>query len=251
LLTARPGEIADAAAVVAFEKDIAEMEELLAASSGHGQLLGNGEEIRRIRRELVSLSAEVLQPSAWETVRLAPPRSATNADYVELIFDEFVELHGDRAIGDDRALRCGFARIGDFRVLLIGHQKGRTLKERNECYYGCAHPEGYRKALNKMRLAAKFGLPIVCLIDTPGAYPGIGAEERGQAQLIAVNLLEMSRLATAIVCVVIGEAARRRWANIDRVTSNTLITRSSAPGCANVLWKGPMIIQAAGRTAHG
>src|SRR5439155_708109 len=98
-------------------------------------------------------------------------------------FDEFVELHGDRAIGDDRALRTGFARLGDFRIMLIGHQKGHTLKENNECLYGCAHPEGYRKALNKMRTAAKFGLPIICLIDTPGAYPGIGAEERGQAQL--------------------------------------------------------------------
>src|SRR5207237_6593520 len=142
----------------------------------------------------------------WETVQVARfGERPQTVDYIDLIFDEFVELHGDRAIGDDRALRTGFARLADYRVMLIGHQKGHTLKERSECLYGCAHPEGYRKALNKMRLAAKFRLPIICLIDTPGAYPGIGAEERGQAQLIATNLLEMSRLPTAIICVVIGE----------------------------------------------
>src|SRR5436305_743327 len=111
----------------------------------------------------------------------------------------------DRAIGDDRAMRAGFARLGDYRVMLIGHQKGHDLKEKMECLYGCAHPEGYRKALLKMKLAAKFRLPIVCLIDTPGAYPGIGAEERGQAQLIATNLLEMAGLPTPIIRVVIGE----------------------------------------------
>ena len=122
-----------------------------------------------------------------------------------MIFDEFVELHGDRAIGDDRAIRTGFARLGDYKVLLVGHQKGHTLAERQQCYYGCAHPEGYRKALAKMKLAAKFRLPVICLIDTPGAFPGIGAEERGQAQLIATSILEMSRLPTPIVCVVIGE----------------------------------------------
>src|SRR5262249_30202998 len=142
----------------------------------------------------------------WETVQVARhPNRPQTMDYVEMIFDEFVELCGDRAIGDDRAIRTGFARLGDFRVVLIGHQKGHTFKERTECFYGCAHPEGYRKALNKMKLAAKFRLPIICLIDTPGAYPGIGAEERGQAQLIATGMFEMSRLPTPIICVVIGE----------------------------------------------
>src|SRR5262249_5030178 len=126
-------------------------------------------------------------------------------DYVEMIFEDFVELHGDRAFGDDRAIRTGFTRLGDFRVMLIGHQKGHTSKEKMACLYGCAHPEGYRKAMRCMRTAAKFRLPVICLIDTPGAYPGIGAEERGQAQLIANNLLEMSRLPTVVLCVVIGE----------------------------------------------
>src|SRR5262245_8543965 len=191
-----------------FEKEILEMEELLTRLEGgsEGQVAA-GDEVRRIRRELTNLIRKIYSNlSPWDTVLVSrhPSRPQT-LDYIELIFDEFVELHGDRAIGDDRALRTGFARLGDHRVLLVGHQKGHTFKERTECFYGCAHPEGYRKALNKMRLAAKFGIPIICLIDTPGAYPGIGAEERGQAQLIATNLLEMSRLATPIICVVIGE----------------------------------------------
>jgi acetyl-CoA carboxylase carboxyl transferase subunit alpha len=170
------------------------------------------------------------------------PNRPQTTDYIAMIFEEFVELHGDRAFGDDRAIRTGFARIGDHRVLLIGHQKGHNLKERNECLYGCAHPEGYRKALNKMKLAAKFKLPIICLIDTPGAYPGIGAEERGQAQLIATNLLEMSRMETPIVCVVIGEGGSGGALGIgigDRVSMLEFSYYSviSPEGCAGILWK--------------
>src|SRR5262249_2100545 len=192
--------------------DIADMEALLARlEAGAGTQAGGGpavnEEIRRIRRELVNLKRKIytdLQP--WQTVLVSRHGDRPQTmDYVELTFDHLAELHGDRAIGDDRAIRTGFARLGDHRVMLIGHQKGHTLKERHECFYGCAHPEGYRKALLKMKLAAKFRLPLICLIDTPGAYPGIGAEERGQAQLIATNLMEMSRLPTPVVCVVIGE----------------------------------------------
>lgn len=228
-----------------FEKDIADMEELLARlEAAPDGSLGNGEEIRRIRRELVNLKRKKYSGlNAWETVLVSRHRDRPQTlDYVEMIFDEFVELHGDRAIGDDRAIRAGFARIGDFRVLLIGHQKGRTTKERLECYYGCAHPEGYRKALNKMRLAAKFRLPILCLIDTPGAYPGIGAEERGQAQLIATNLLEMSRLPTPIVCVVIGEGGSGGALGIgigDRVSmlEHAYYSVISPEGCAGILWK--------------
>src|SRR5262249_19898372 len=163
------------------------------------------------------------------------------ADYIDLIFEEFVELHGDRAIGDDRAIRTGFARLGDFRVMLLGHQKGRTLQERKACFYGCPHPEGFRKALRCMRLAAKFRLPIICLIDTPGAFPGIGAEERGQAALIANNLLEMSRLATPIVCVVIGEGGSGGALGIgigDRVSllEHAYCSDISPEGCAGILW---------------
>jgi acetyl-CoA carboxylase carboxyl transferase subunit alpha len=231
--------------VLPFERDIYAMEDLLAQVEGGGNgRLGGGDEVRRIRREIANLKRKIysdLQP--WQTVLVARhPERPQFLDYVELIFDEFVELHGDRAIGDDRAIRTGFARLGDFRVLLVGHQKGRTLAERTECFYGCAHPEGYRKALNKMRLAAKFRLPIICLIDTPGAYPGIGAEERGQAQLIATNLFEMSRLATPVICVVIGEGGSGGALGIgvgDRVSmlEHAYYSVISPEGCAGILWK--------------
>jgi acetyl-CoA carboxylase carboxyl transferase subunit alpha len=230
---------------LSFEKPIYDMEDLLAQleASSDGQLAAS-EEVRRIRREVTNLIRKIYgNLSAWETVQVArhPDRPQT-VDYLEHVFDEFVELHGDRAVGDDRALRAGFARIGDFRVMVIGHQKGHSLKERTECFYGCAHPEGYRKALSKMKLAAKFRLPIICLIDTPGAYPGIGAEERGQAQLIATSLLEMSRLPTPVVCVVIGEGGSGGALGIgigDRVSMLEFAYYSviSPEGCAGILWK--------------
>src|SRR5579871_2559289 len=178
-----------------FESDIYDLEDLLERlEAGANGQLGSSEEIRRIRRELVNLKRKIYNNlTPWQTVLVSRHSDRPQTmDYVNLICD-------------DRAIRCGFARLGDFRVMLIGHQKGHTLQERTECFYGCAHPEGYRKALVRMKFAAKFGLPIICLIDTPGAYPGIGAEERGQAQLIAANLLEMSRIPTPIICVVIGE----------------------------------------------
>ena len=228
-----------------FEKEIYAIEDALAKLEANpdGQA-GNSEEIRRMRRELANLKRKVYSNlTAWDTVLVARHRLRPQTlDYINLVFDEFVELHGDRAIGDDRAIRSGFARLGDFRLLLLGHQKGHNLKERNECLYGCAHPEGYRKALAKMQLAAKFRLPIVCLIDTPGAYPGIGAEERGQAQLIATNLLEMSRLETPIICVVIGEGGSGGALGIgigDRVSmlEHAYYSVISPEGCAGILWK--------------
>ena len=228
-----------------FEQEIYAMEDLLGKMEGKSDAAdSSADEIRRIRRELTALIRKVYSNlSAWETVLVSRhPQRPQLLDYIAMIFDEFVELHGDRAIGDDRAVRAGFARLGDFRVLLIGHQKGHNLKERNECLYGCAHPEGYRKALMKMKLAAKFRLPIICLIDTPGAYPGIGAEERGQAQLIATNLLEMSRLETPIVCVVIGEGGSGGALGIgigDRVSmlEHAYYSVISPEGCAGILWK--------------
>jgi acetyl-CoA carboxylase carboxyl transferase subunit alpha len=228
-----------------FEKEIAEMEALLARLEADAAAGGGAsEEIRRIRRALVNLKRNKYSNlNSWETILVARHGERPQTlDYIDLIFDEFVELHGDRAIGDDRALRTGFARLGDYRVLLVGHQKGHTLNERKECFYGCAHPEGYRKALNKMRLAAKFSLPIVCLIDTPGAFPGIGAEERGQAQLIATNLVEMSRLATPVICVVIGEGGSGGALGIgigDRVSmlEHAYYSVISPEGCAGILWR--------------
>src|SRR5947199_8012851 len=228
-----------------FEKEIDAMEVLLAQlEASAGDQLGGSAEVRRMRRDLAQLKLRIYSNlTPWETVLVARHRERPQTtDYIDLIFDEFVELHGDRAIGDDRAIRTGFARLGDHRVLLIGHQKGHTLKENSECLWGCAHPEGYRKALNKMRLAAKFKLPIICLIDTPGAYPGIGAEERGQAQLIATNLLEMSRLPTPIICVVVGEGGSGGALGIgigDRVSmlEHAYYSVISPEGCAGILWR--------------
>jgi acetyl-CoA carboxylase carboxyl transferase subunit alpha len=197
-----------------------------------------------LRKELAALRKERYgNLTPWDTVLVARHENRPQfLDYVEMIFEEFVELHGDRSVGDDRAIRTGFARIGDFKVMLVGHQKGKTLAERQQCYYGCAHPEGYRKALAKMRLAAKYQIPVVCLIDTPGAFPGVGAEERGQAQLIATSIFEMTRLPTVIVCVVIGEGGSGGALGIgvgDHVGMLQFAYYSviSPEGCAGILWK--------------
>src|SRR5262249_37605763 len=226
-----------------FERDVYQMEALLAQLEAKGQG-DTGEEIRRMRKELVALKKRTFSNlGAWETIQVARhPERPQTGDYIDLVFEEFVELHGDRAWGDDRALRTGFARLGDHRVMLIGHHKGRNVKERTACFYGCAHPEGYRKALRCMRMAAKFRLPIICLIDTPGAFPGIGAEERGQAQLIAVNRLGMGRLETPIVCVVIGEGGSGGALGIgvgDRVSmlEHAYYSVISPEGCAGILWR--------------
>ncbi len=191
-----------------FEKHIHEKERQLSALESHISDTPDAREaIRTLKAQIQQELRELydkLDPSEIVKVARHSARPQT-LDYIELIFDEFVELHGDRAFGDDRAMITGFAKLEDQKVLVVGQHKGRTIKERNECYFGCAHPEGYRKSLEKMKLAAKFRLPIICLIDTPGAYPGIGAEERGQASSIAVNLRELSLLRTPMVCVVIGE----------------------------------------------
>src|SRR5262245_38009573 len=226
-----------------FEEEIYKLEDPLARMEADPALAGS-EEVRQIRRQIVALKRRTFSNlDAWQTIQVARhPERPQLLDYVELIFDEFVELHGDRAIGDDRAIRAGFARLGDFRIMLIGQHKGRTVQERTACFFGCAHPEGYRKALRCMRLAAKFRLPIVCLIDTPGAFPGIGAEERGQSHLIAVNLLEMSRLPTPIACVVVGEGGSGGALGIgvgDRVSmlEHAYYSVISPEGCAGILWR--------------
>lgn len=200
--------------------------------------------IRQMRVDATKLKREVFENlNPWDVVQVARhdlrPKSS---DYIELMFDEFVELHGDKAYGDDRAILTGFAKLDDQRVMLIAQQKGRNLKERLEHNYGMAHPEGYRKALAKMQMADKYGLPIICLIDTAGAYPGIGAEERGQAYQIAFNLREMSRVAVPIVCVVIGEGGSGGALGIgigDHVAMLQFSYYSviSPEGCAGILWK--------------
>ncbi len=228
-----------------FENEIYELEDLLTKLEQPNEgTVSNDEEIKRIRREIVSMRKKIFgNLSAWQTVQVSRhPHRPQFLDYVDMVFEDFFELRGDRAFGDDRAIRTGFAQLGEHRVMLIGHQKGHTLPERNECRYGCAHPEGYRKAMSKMELAAKFRLPIISLIDTPGAFPGIGAEERGVAQLIANNLLEMSRLETPIICVVIGEGGSGGAIGIgvgDRVSmlEHAYYSVISPEGCAGILWK--------------
>lgn len=230
---------------LAFERPIYELETKLAKLEAEpGGSPDAAEEVRRLRRELAETKKRIYsQLGAWETVQVARhderPRTA---DYLDLILDEFVELHGDKTFGDDRAVLTGFGKLDQFKVLIAGHQKGKTLKERQECNYGCAHPEGYRKALAKMKLAAKYRMPVICFIDTPGAYPGIGAEERGQAQVIATSMLEMSRLPTPVICVVIGEGGSGGALGIgvgDKVAmlEHAYYSVISPEGCAGILWK--------------
>jgi acetyl-CoA carboxylase carboxyl transferase subunit alpha len=228
-----------------FEKPIHELEvRLEEMQKSSVSRLGTSDEIKRMRREIDDLRRKVFASlTPWETVQVARHKDRPQTkDYLELAFDEFVELHGDRSFGDDRALVCGLAKLGDFKVMVVGHAKGKNLKERSECFYGCAHPEGYRKALTKMKLAAKYRLPVLCLIDTPGAYPGIAAEERGQSLAIAVNLLEMSRLRTPIICTVIGEGGSGGALGVgvgDRVCmmEHAYYSVISPEGCSGILWK--------------
>ncbi|MGD9724053.1 MAG: acetyl-CoA carboxylase carboxyltransferase subunit alpha [Pirellulales bacterium] len=230
---------------LAFERPIYELETRLQQLEAAAEdSVAAREDIRRLKRELSDTKKRVYSNLApWETVQVARhSERPMTTDYLELVFDEFVELHGDKIFGDDRALRSGFAKLDQYKVVVVGHQKGKTTKERIACYHGCAHPEGYRKALLKMKLAAKYGLPVICFIDTPGAYPGIGAEERGQAQVIAQNMFEMSRLPTPIICVVIGEGGSGGALGIgvgDKVAmlEHAYYSVISPEGCAGILWK--------------
>jgi acetyl-CoA carboxylase carboxyl transferase subunit alpha len=201
--------------------------------------------------ELVALEAKLdrrrrdvrREYSAVERVQLARhPRRPYTLDYIELAFTDFIELHGDRAFRDDEAIVGGWARLDGRSVMVIGHQKGRDMKQNLRRNFGMPHPEGYRKALRLMKLAEKFGRPVVTLIDTPGAYPGIGAEERGQAEAIARNLLEMARLRVPIVATVIGEGGSGGALALgvaDRVLmfENAIYSVISPEGCAAILWK--------------
>jgi len=229
---------------LAFEQPIYKLEEEL--ESLESEETGNGQsaKVRDLKNRIADVTRDIYTNlSPWETVQVARHQDRPyTRDYLNLVFDEFVELHGDRKFGDDRAMLTGFAKLNDQKVMVIGHQKGRTVKERTECYFGCAHPEGYRKAMQKMQLAAKFNLPVICFIDTPGAYPGIGAEERGQAWVIAENMYEMSRLETPIICIVIGEGGSGGALGIgvgDRVAmlEHSYYSVISPEGCAGILWK--------------
>ena len=189
----------------------------------------------------------------WENVLVARhPRRPLMRDYIRMLCSDFCELHGDRQCADDKAVVCGFARLAGQRVMLIGHYKGRDTREKIEVHFGCGHPEGYRKALRAMKLAEKFHVPVVSLVDTPGAYPGVEAEERGIACAIAVNLMEMSRLRTPIVACVIGEggsggALGLAVADQVAVMQHAFYSVISPEGCAAILWRsGEQAPQAAG-----
>ncbi|MBI1312498.1 acetyl-CoA carboxylase carboxyltransferase subunit alpha [bacterium] len=228
-----------------FEKPIFELEkQLQQLESQLDPSPATKDAVRSLRLEITRKKREVFDDlDAWQTVQVArhPDRPQT-LDYLELVFDEFVELHGDRAYRDDRAMLTGFGRLSDEKVMFIGQHKGRDLQERTEHNYGMVHPEGYRKAILRMETAARFGLPIVCFIDTPGAWPGPDAEERGQAWLIAESLRDMANLDTPIVCVVIGEGGSGGALGIGIGDHIAMLQFSyysviSPEGCAGILWK--------------
>ena len=233
--------------VLEFERPLAQLEqqihELEALQTQ--KHVDYSKELRQLRMNYTALLRKTYEHlSAWETVQVARhPQRPLFRDYVDMICREFRELHGDRLFGDDPAIKCGLARMAGHKVMLIGHWKGRDPKEKVKCYFGLAHPEGYRKALRCMKLAEKFGLPVVTLIDTPGAYPGLGAEERGQAESIARNLMEMSRLRTPIISIVTGEGGSGGALGIgvaDRVAMMEFAWYSviSPEACSAILFKG-------------
>ncbi len=229
-----------------FEKPIAELEreiEKLRAKAD-SQNIDMSAEIANMEGKLAETRRQIYENlTPWQRVQIARhTQRPFMLDYLAHAFTDFCELHGDRRIGDDHAMPGGFARIGGRRVVVIGHQKGRDTKENLKRNFGSAHPEGYRKALRLMKLAEKFGLPVVSLIDTPGAYPGIGAEERNIAEAIAYNLREMMLLKVPIVAVVLGEGGSGGALGIgvaDRVLmlENAYYSVISPEGCAAILWK--------------
>ena len=201
-------------------------------------------ELRELRAKLARLQEDTFQNlSAIEQVQVARhPRRPYTLDYIQRVFTDWIELHGDRVYRDDAAIVGGWARLDGNPLMVIGHQKGRDMKENLHRNFGMPHPEGYRKALRLMRLAEKFGRPVVTLIDTPGAYPGIGAEQRGQAEAIAVNLREMARLRIPLVSVVIGEGGSGGALALgvtDRilVLEHSIYSVISPEGCAAILWR--------------
>jgi len=225
--------------IIALEKKIQELKGFVLEKK-----IDLSAEIKRLEEKLEHLKKDTygnLIP--WQRVQIARhPLRPYTLDYINMFMSDFLELHGDRSFSDDQAIIGGFVRLDKHRIVVIGHQKGRDTKENLRRNFGCAHPEGYRKALRLMQLAEKFNLPIVIFIDTPGAYPGVGAEERGQAQAIALNLREMVSIAVPIVAIIIGEGGSGGALGIgiaDRVCvlENAYYSVISPEGCAAILWK--------------
>ncbi|HHR6054154.1 TPA: acetyl-CoA carboxylase carboxyl transferase subunit alpha [Providencia alcalifaciens] len=248
-----------------FEQPIAELEakidSLTAVSRQDNNLEVNlDEEVARLREKSVELTRKIFSDlGAWQIAKLARhPRRPYSLDYISRIFTDYQELAGDRAYADDKAIIGGLARLDGRPVMVIGHQKGRETKEKIRRNFGMPAPEGYRKALRLMEMAERFNLPIITFIDTPGAYPGVGAEERGQSEAIARNLREMSRLSVPVICTVIGEGGSGGALAIgvgDKVNMLQYSTYSviSPEGCASILWKSadkaPLAADAMGITA--
>ena len=229
-----------------FERPIVELEQKIHELKGlpASKAINLDSEIKRLEEKLGQARKQVYEKlTPWQRVQMARhPKRPYTLDYVGKIMTDFVELHGDRLFADDKALIGGFAKFDGIKVLVIGHQKGRDTKENLYRNFGSAHPEGYRKAIRLMQMAAKFSRPILTFVDTPGAYPGIGAEERGQSQAIAYNLREMARLPVPIIVTVIGEGGSGGALGIgvgDRVLvlENAYYSVISPEGCAAILWK--------------
>lgn len=232
--------------ILDFEKPIADLEARLRelTLAGTGSAIDVGDEVTRLRQKIETKTRQVFANlTAWQVAQLARhPLRPYSLDYATLVFDEFEELAGDRAFADDAAIVGGPARLDGRPVMLIGQQKGRDTRQKIRRNFGMPKPEGYRKALRLMQMAERFGLPLITFIDTPGAYPGVGAEERGQSEAIARNLLEMSRLRVPIVSTVIGEGGSGGALAIG-VSDATLMLEYatysviSPEGCASILWK--------------
>ncbi len=232
-----------------FEQPIAELEAKIDSLNSIGRQdekhdINLDEEIQRLRDKSVELTKKIFSDlGAWQVARLARhPMRPYTLDYIREVFDDFDEMAGDRAFADDKAIVGGMARLEGRPVMIIGHQKGRETKEKVRRNFGMPAPEGYRKALRLMKFAERFNMPIITFIDTPGAYPGIGAEERGQSEAIARNLLEMAELKVPVICTVIGEGGSGGALAIgvgDKVNMLQYSTYSviSPEGCASILWK--------------
>lgn len=229
-----------------FEKPIQELEQKIdeLRSFSRDKKVDLSSEICKLEQKLRKLKDKIYSNlNPWQKVQISRhAQRPTTLDYIELLIKNFVGLHGDRLYGDDMALICGLGELDKYKVAVIGHQKGRDTKENIERNFGCAHPEGYRKAIRIMRLAERFSLPIFCFIDTPGAYPGVGAEERGQALAIAENIRDMFMIKTPIIAVVIGEGGSGGALGIgvsDRILVMEYAYYSviSPEGCAAILWK--------------
>jgi acetyl-CoA carboxylase carboxyl transferase subunit alpha len=227
-----------------FEQPIAELEGKIQALENVKDNANIAQEIKALKTKSEALTSKIFSSlSDWQISQLARhPKRLYTLDYIKGVFDEFTELHGDRAYADDKAMIGGIAKLGNTSFMFIGQQKGRTTKEKLHHNFGMARPEGYRKALRLMKMAEKFSLPIVTFIDTPGAYPGIGAEERGQSEAIATNLFEMSTLKTPIISIIIGEggsggALAIGLSDITMMFEYSIYSVISPEGCASILYK--------------